>query len=321
MAAWLVPALLLGCGKSGQRGGGGPTASTMRAALSDGEVEQAVAELGDRDKRVAAVSTLGQYKVRKAWERILGHLRDEDPRVRQASAWALGEIGDANDRILQGLGVAVTTDKVASVAAEAARSLGKLHDVKAAFSLVEGGLTHPAAEVQQASADGLAALGTAAAPQVRRALGHQRESVRVHAASALGRMKDAASAEPLLATMRDDHSETVRAAAGEALAAIGPPAVEPLMVALLLRNPPQAFKGEAIDLLRKMGHPAAEPLAVRLAETLEFASPADVAAIIDVLGKIGRRGDPNTTAALEKACKHYSPEVKAAAKAAQEKLK
>lgn len=320
IAAWLAPAMLVGCGKGGQHGTGGGTTSTAPAALSEKDVEQAIVNLGDRDKRVDAMHKLGQAKILKAARPILGHLRDEDPRIRQASAWALGEIGDANDRILQSLAVAVTQEKSVPVATEAARSLGKLRDVKSAFGLVEGGLTHYAEEVRQASADSLVSIGPAASLQVRKALGHEREVVRVLAASVLGRMKDAASVEPLLAALRDDQAEAVRAAAAEALASIGTPTVEPLVAILLLRNPSATFKSEGIDVLKKIGLPAAEPMARRLAEAMEFATPADVAAMVAVLGQIGRKGDPDTAAALQKAAKHYAPEVKKAAQEAEAAL-
>ena len=318
-ASWLVvPAALaaatvFGCGKGGSGSGGGAD-----GAPSAADIRQTMSELANRPRREAAIRKLGRWKVQAAARPILGHLRDPDPAISLAAAWALGEIGDPNEEILQRLRVALTAEKDPRIAAEVARSLGKLHDAGAVFVLVEGGLTHWAAEVRQAAAEAIVAVGPPAGPLLRKALTHPKEHVRALAAVALGRLKDASAAEALVAVLRDEQSEAVRSAAAAALASIGAPAVEPLMVAFTLRNPPARFKAEAGDVLKRIGRPAAGGVARWLVETIDIAAPADLLVMIDALGRIG---DPNSAAALRRATKHYDPKVKAAAEAALKKLK
>ena len=173
---------------------------TQTAAVSP-VTKQWIADLKSIDpvKRTQAADQLGSLRVRPAVPDLVAVLSDKDPRVREASAFALGEIADQDaanhlSRLLAG-------DTDASVRASSAFALGMLEDTKSVSALLDS-LDDSSAEVRSAA---LVALGLMRdqddVEDIEEMLNDPSLDVRYDAVWALGQIGDPDSAERLRSTL------------------------------------------------------------------------------------------------------------------------
>jgi HEAT repeat protein len=134
-----------------------------------------------KEEAVDALVKIGTPAV----ESLIGVLRDEDWRVQEVAAFALGKIGD--ERAVEPL-IAALGDEYS--------------------------------DVREAAASALVKIGTPAVDPLIAALGDEDWRVRAAAASALGKIGDKRAVEPLIAALRDGDSD-VREAAAEGLDKLG----------------------------------------------------------------------------------------------------
>ena len=149
--------------------------------------------------------------------------------------------------------------------------------------------------------EGLAQMGTAAVPELRRALKSQDDHVRGAAANALGRMGPrAAEAAPDLIAATDDEDDGVRLDALHALGRIGPGATSALPVLIdLLTSSDERFRDEAIKSLDLITGNTA-PL---LGKLLEHEDPEIRGWAIEKLRVLGARAQPAVPALRRAATK------------------
>ncbi|MGH9765670.1 MAG: HEAT repeat domain-containing protein, partial [Blastocatellia bacterium] len=193
-AAAILTALLWGTSTKALEG------QAQTAAVSP-VTKQWIADLKSSDpvKRTQAADQLGSLRVRPAVPDLVGVLSDKDPRVREASAFALGEIADQDaanhlSRLLAG-------DTDASVRASSAFALGMLEDTKSVSALLDS-LDDSSAEVRSAA---LVALGLMRdqddVEDIEEMLNDSSLDVRYDAVWALGQIGDPDSAERLRSTL------------------------------------------------------------------------------------------------------------------------
>jgi len=157
---------------------GSPAVMPLLTAIS------AVDESGS-NAAIEALVDIGE----DAFERLLAALKDGDPNVRYAAAFALGEIGD--ERALLPLITALQrTDEDETVLPRMAVALGKIGDAEAVEPLTA-------------------------------MLKHHRTSVRTYAAEALGEIGDLRAVRPLVNRLHSDQDARVRGAAKRALKELG----------------------------------------------------------------------------------------------------
>lgn len=141
---------------------------------------------------------------------------------RAAAAQELGKLGDQASSVVVGVLADAIEDTDARVRVNAARALGKLgaNASAAAEALIEA-LKGP--DVDQHAVRALAAIGTGAIDNLKKALGHERWKIRSGAARALGRMGNSASeaGDLLRERARKDEKREVQLAASTALRRIG----------------------------------------------------------------------------------------------------
>jgi len=218
--------------------------------------------------RADTARDLGRRKARGAVTYLLAYLKDDDPQVREACAWALGEIGDR--RAVMDLALRLDDDPEAKVREAVARALAALGDESSVGRLAERlnddsaavrlaavqalAMWAPAQEaalaalvravadedpaVREAAAKSVREAGSAAVASVVAAARTAKSAVRVRHVGLLAAMKDPAAVPPLLAVLaasdpggQGRYDPAVRSAVVDALAALGEPAVEPLALA------------------------------------------------------------------------------------------
>jgi HEAT repeat protein len=159
-----------------------------------------------------------------AMQTLVERLRDEDPRVRQASARTLGALGDRGRRAVPFLAT-LLMDPDREVRCSAARVLGKVgkNDL-AAVEALAGALADPRLGIAEVAARSLVSTGNsleASLPRLIEALNHS--ETRIAAAMALKALgsKAVSAACPLLALLQVEGYDT-RKAVQDALKAMGP---------------------------------------------------------------------------------------------------
>jgi HEAT repeat protein len=191
---------------------------------------------------------------------------DENPKVRAAAAYALGELGGVPDAAL-----------------ELCRAMGD-----------------PAAEVQRQSALALTALGEAAVPELRKLLKDKESPLRREAVQVLAAMgSDARSAAEDLALLLKDKDATLRAAAASALAALGKDAQDamPTLLEVLRTDKNYQVQLETFQAITLVGskEPAKLQQALReINETTRWAAPF----VLKQFGPKAKDAVPHLTRAL-----------------------
>ncbi len=152
---------------------------------------------------------------------------DKSPKVREAAAFALGEIGrESPDPAVVAKLTAALKDENHLVRRSAAYALGNLgRDAAAAQADLEGAVADPKAEVRQNAAWALGKIGSGGVAGLRKALGDADLLVRRDAAAALAPMaaKDIRPALPeLLAACATNNSEVRKAALAALVKVVGP---------------------------------------------------------------------------------------------------
>ena len=205
-----------------------------------------------------------------AVEPHIAALKDENSDVRQAAAYALGEIKDP--RAVEPL-IAALKDEDSDVRKAAARALGEIKDPRAVEPLIAA-LEDEELRVRAAAAEALVKIGAPAVEPLIAALEDEELRVRAAAAEALGQIGDARAVAPLIAALKDT-DKYVRKAATEALGKIGAPAVESLSAAL--KDTDKYVRKAAAYALGEIKDPrAVEPLiaALRDSDVREAAAEA-----------------------------------------------
>ncbi|HYL98952.1 MAG TPA: HEAT repeat domain-containing protein, partial [Blastocatellia bacterium] len=179
--------------------GAGPLAARGHAqspAISQ-VTQQWISDLKSNDpaKRAQAAEQLGYLRTRPSVPDLVGVLSDKDPRVRDAAAFALGEIADQDaanhlSRLLAG-------DTDPAVRASAAFALGMLEDEKSVSGILDA-FDDSAAEVRSSA---LVALGLMKDQEdvedIEDMLNDSSFDVRYDAVWALGQIADPESADRL----------------------------------------------------------------------------------------------------------------------------
>jgi len=229
-----------------------------------GEQETVVPILGqlledpNADVRRTAALSLGKIAHPDGIPHLITALRDEDTRVREYSAWALGQMGpDLSGEAVIGL-INALGDDVPAVKHAVASALGQVEpdpdrvqllkevlaisevetrkaviqvltdfDTPSAYEVILPALKDPDPRVRQSAVSGLGELADRrAVPLLRkRLLKDSDEGVRTEAAYRLGKLGDSADISSLKKAMKSDPSSSVQTWAQWALEQIEPTAV------------------------------------------------------------------------------------------------
>jgi HEAT repeat protein len=209
------------------------------------------------DVRRTAALSLGKIAHPEGIPPLINALRDEDPQVREYSAWALGQMGpDLSDKAVFGL-INALGDDVPAVKHAVASALGQVEphadrvqllkevltisevetrkaviqvltdfDTPSAYEVIVPALKDPDPRVRQSAVAGLGELADRrAVPLLRkRLLKDPDEGVRTEAAFRLGKLGDTADIASLEKAMKSDPASSVHVWAQWALEQIEPTA-------------------------------------------------------------------------------------------------
>jgi len=195
---------------------------------------------------------------------------DASPKVRDAAAFALGEIAKesiqaATDPQLAPLLSKALTDQAWPVRRSAAFALGCLDTgAAAAQDALENALRDSAPEVRQNAAWALGRVGDSAVPKLREALRDNDSFVKRDAAQSLGLLKPLAvrvALGDLLSLCHDDNSEVRRATVGVLIQIVGPEDAKSAAKHLqqVLNDPDEEIRTNAALALANIGGKDAAP--------------------------------------------------------------
>jgi HEAT repeat protein len=214
------------------------------------------------EARDFACYMLGRRRAVEAVDALIEHLGDENERVREKAAEALGRIADprAFDPLLERLDdpAEMRGKRGSSVRASVARALGLLGEAKAGDALL-GALADESVGVLRNAAFALGRLGEkrAVGPLVP-LLKHRHRDVVADAARALGLLGAAGAAGDLLALL--DHKDApVRAAAAEALGRLEEKRAVEELIGLLSSDKDRGVRAAAAASLGRLGEDRAVP--------------------------------------------------------------
>ncbi len=210
------------------------------------------------DVRRTAALSLGKIAHPDGIPPLINALKDEDPKVREHSAWALGQIGpDLSDEAVNGL-IHALGDNVLAVKHAVASALGWVEpdtdrvqllkevlaisevetrkaviqvltafDTPSAYEVILPSLNDPDPRVRQVAVSGLGELADRrAVPLLRkRLIKDSDEGVRTEAAFRLGKLGDTADLSSLKKAGKSDSSATVKIWAQWAIEQIDPTAL------------------------------------------------------------------------------------------------
>ncbi len=240
----------------------------------------------DRDKRAAAASRLAEIEDKTAIPALLRRLRDDDWRVREEAARALGKMKAA--AAVVGLLECIRVGRPgpfgggngSSVFSDAIKEIGPLavpvlidalsdEDPRMRLAIIDllgdmaepeavpalaGALRDPEWRVRWQAADALGKMGsTTAVPDLVDMLADSNKDVRISVAYALGRIGHVSAVEGLVKLLQD-REWRVRWGAAEALWEIGEAAVPALIE--VLRQEDEYVRRAAIRALAQIGSPA-----------------------------------------------------------------
>jgi len=156
-----------------------------------------------------------RLEARKDVKGLIRALRNKDRDIREAAAWALGELKDR-----RAVGPLISLLERDKESGNAAWALGQLGDGSAVGILIAA-LSSEALDVRTNAAGALGFLGQGEAVEpLILALGDEQNWIRQNAAVSLGRIGDERAIGPLTKSLRDSDAE-VRSNAIEALRKIG----------------------------------------------------------------------------------------------------
>lgn len=301
----------------------GPPDRAMPKTEGQLSVDSLIAALKDDPSpniRMNAAKELGKMKDKLAVEPLCETLEDKSLSVRIQVIYALGALGETDDRAIECLITAFKDKDIGYIAGDSLARMGE----PAVKALTEA-LKDP--EIKERVVDLLGSIGKRATPSGEpvKARGHviellcialrdENPGVRERAARELGEIKDLRAVEPLSAALNDS-DEIVRDQAAGALKKIGEPAVETLIVALrnprsdvrmnaakalgeihderaiepigaLLNDKDSIVRGYASEILGKMGKSVPEKLTGKLIEDLKDQDPSKRAGAAEALGGI-----------------------------------
>ena len=206
---------------------------------------QALREIGRGDRASKAVSALADSRDARALEPAIALLKDRNPEVREAMAYALGRLRDA--RAVEPLIDALKQGGRASYSA----AMALLQIGSPPVRPLIAALGHKDVDVSGAAAFALEELGSAAVEPLIAALKDDDGGVRKMAASVLGWLRVRRAVQPLIAALTDA-DDGVRKQAASALGAIGDArAVKSLIGKLKQRR--GAVREAAADALDQLG--------------------------------------------------------------------
>jgi HEAT repeat protein len=261
--------------------------------------------------------------------RWIDELKDPQPAVRRGAAFALGKCGSA--AALPGLTRALH-DADGGVRDAAAYALGELAahgDAAAVWAEAGADLTqvlkedkdHRARRSAAFAAGGAGPAAAEARDALLAALDHPRPAVRQNAAWALGRLEEKAGAEGArgLATALGDEDAGVRRDAAAAVGEIGPPAARaagPALVAALEKETEPPVRKVLLDSLVKVVSAKDKELAGDLARLVKHPDRDVARGVALVLGKIGGPEAKAAVTTLSEALHDADPTVRELASAA-----
>lgn len=281
----------------------GPDAATAVSAIT--------AALNDKEDSVAyaAAFALGKIGAKSATAALEKTVKDEDPFLAMISAWALAMINRQDeptmDRAIEVLANGARHEKVFFRSA-AVRGLAELKTGRGrTIPTLVAALKDPEPEVMANSLGGLVALGSAAVPELSKALADQH--LQIPAAVALARIGPAAKGAlpALMSALKSDNPEFHREA-HFALAALGPEAAAavPSLIKCLEGDDPEA-KYSAAYALGKVGPAAKSAITVLKAnvrsddEFLRLSSVWALLAIVPQDKELAEMAVPLLTDALD----------------------
>ncbi|RJQ46130.1 MAG: HEAT repeat domain-containing protein [Gaiellales bacterium] len=192
---------------------------------------------GSNEKQYEAAVELGRQKERRAVDAMTHVIEDDDPYVREAVAWALGEIGDP--AAVESLSRAAAGDESETVRENAVYSLGQIGDAVAVAPLMEIflGEARPNIEAYEAGQDepnpallaafSLRRIGAPAIAPLAAAAGDEDLTVRRVALATLGEIgldTGDYSGVPALTEALSDDEALIRETAAHSLIITGDPA-------------------------------------------------------------------------------------------------
>ena len=191
-----------------------------------GAVTRLIRLTRDRDPevRLTAVLALGRIVRVESGPILLQRLRDDDSRVRQWSAWALGSLNQTDDVPPERVAslVARLGDQIPPVRQAAAQALNELDQDPGTARRLLDALHSPEREVRRAAARALIGhAGIDALPSLIQASADQDVEVRQAVVAAMGELGDARAIPPLLDRLAHDPAAQVRAEAAFRLGKIG----------------------------------------------------------------------------------------------------
>jgi HEAT repeat protein len=293
-------------------GGRGLHGEVVRALVAIGSpaVGPLIDALKDEDHRLRqnSATALGYIGDRRAVEPLIEALKDENWQVRISSVGALAKLGDS--RAVEPL-ITALKDESGWVRPAAATALGYIGDHRAKEPLIAA-LKDESQRVRSSAATALSKLGDhrAIKPLIV-LLKDGNLQIRSSSATALGRLGDPRAVEPLIDALKDENWQ-VRISSVNALGKLRDPrAVEPLIT--LLKDPTWNARMEVVEALVDIGYSPLEALILLLKDENQQVRRNAVY----TLGKIA---DPRTVEPLIGALKDESSLVRKAAAEALDKL-
>lgn len=220
--------------------------------------------------RSQAAECLGKTGLRETLGPLLASAKDEDKDVRKSVAEALGELGIADDAVIENL-IEMLDDSDYDGAEEAAKSLDRF-DWQPEDMVLQVKYLLSSRNKQ----DDLVVLGQVAVPVLIEILQSENTWQAVRAAEALGKIRDPQAVEPLMLALEDSRVELQRAAA-QALGNIKDPRAVQVLMASLEKEERMAVEA-AKALARIADQRAIEALATLLRKEAEPTEKAKAAA-------------------------------------------
>ncbi len=201
--------------------------------MTDFEKAAAALQSPNPDERLTAIDKLSRLGEPAGAPLLIRATRDINARVREAAAWALGDIGDAEatEPLTQ---LAQRTRFPHGLRWAALHSLGMIGDGDGLAVLFEVYYRDDSLELRQTAARGILRYGDSAAPALIAVLEDEtaRPEARAAAAQMLGRLK-VTNAVPALLNAVNEVGSTLRWDAVKALGDIASPKAVPRLIDLL----------------------------------------------------------------------------------------
>lgn len=230
---------------------GGP-----EAVLS--QLERLLAHPHTDTRRTAALS-LGKIALPAAAGPLIGALHDEDPLVRQYSAWALGNLGELAPSHAAGALAGLLDDPSFPTAMAAAEAIGKINVPSHVVEHVLNTLHHPSEKTRRAAIQALIWLEHPSAyGALIESLKDAHAEVRQGAVAALGELGDRRAVPRMQDRLQHDPAAGVRSEAAYRIGKMGDAGSISMLKAAALGDPEPAVREWATWAARQL-KPAGEP--------------------------------------------------------------